>query len=288
MNRQPTVYLICLAVSVLLGASALLFANRRRVFSGAVMAVLSLLLGYLGGRLVYLLIKIASLWPQYGLTFLFTYTHAQLAATGVMAGASLGVALGAALCGHSAKEALDRATPALLLTLALCRFSEYFAGIGVGRYVMTPWQQFFPLAVVNQYGEWYYAIFMLEGALALIVLLITLKRTNRFMCAMLLVCLAQIYCESLRAEALRWGFVRAQQAICAGAGLLLLLCCALRRKKGALCCVIWVIGLCLISACEFALDKSTLPKALIYLSMALTLTGMGTAGLRLLSDSCEN
>ena len=93
-----------------------------------------------------------------------------------------------------------------------------------------------------------------------------------------LLALPQIYCESLRARCMKWGFVRVEQLLC---GLLVLAliayaCYKLGSKKkrrywpvlwGALC----IGGMALV---EFALDKSTLPNLLCYGVMWACLAGL--------------
>ena len=65
------------------------------------------------------------------------------------------------------------------LTIALCRFSEYFSGEGIGMYVENEALRFFPLAVSNEWGEWYWAIFVLEGLAALAIMACLLRQRAR-------------------------------------------------------------------------------------------------------------
>ena len=102
---------------------------------------------------------------------------------------------------------------------------------------------------------------------------------DRFVLALLWWSGAQILCESLRAETIRWGFVRVQQVQCAVFGLAILLIYAVRQKKQwketALRTAIYVAGVGVLVLVEYALDKLPWPNWLCYTLMASALAVMG-------------
>ena len=56
--------------------------------------------------------------------------------------------------------------PGAALALACSRLGEYSIGEGIGPDVSVPGLCFFPMAVVNEWGEWKYAVFLLEALAA--------------------------------------------------------------------------------------------------------------------------
>ena len=152
---------------------------------------------------------------------------------------------------------------------------------GVGIRDMLYWEHpghcFFPLAVSNEYGEWLYAVFMLEGLLTLGVfaLCITLFKKHRFLRSLFYLCLLQILCESLRSDSFTWLFVKVEQLIgmLGVAGVLLVYCvktpCVRRHWMPIIYCfpvaAVFVV-------LEFALNgKIPLSKPLCY---AIMLAGL--------------
>lgn len=101
-------------------------------------------------------------------------------------------------------------------------------------------------------------------------------------------CVTQIAWEQLRTMPMTWGFVRAEQLLCAVAGLLLILLCVL--PSGASRARKWLypaayLALCgMVTAMEFALDgKIQLRPALSWTLIAASLIAMlalGEAALR--------
>ena len=101
----------------------------------------------------------------------------------------------------------------------------------------------------------------------------------RFARALLWLAVTQIFCESLRAETLRWGFVRVQQIQCAVFALLLMMEYGLKKKKNAreLTFRLGVMAVCIgvTALMEYALDKWPWPNALCYAVMAAALLCLG-------------
>ena len=203
---------------------------------------------------------------------------------GAIPGFLLAGILTARLAGLKSSNLLDILTPAGLLMLALGRFCEGLSGQGFGEESSTK-LSFFPFAVVNEYGEWRWAIFMLEGMAALLFMLILFKEKNLYpggvlRHALTLLCASQILFESLREdEFLRWGFVRLGQLL--PAILLLLLMITASKKAGEdrrvpipFAGSMFAFLILLVIALEFAFDKTSLGTGLIYAAMLLAVIGL--------------
>lgn len=207
-----------------------------------------------------------------------------------MCGALLGVVLAGVLCARltrqRAGQVLDALAPAGLLALAVARFGEIFSDFGWGQTILEPVWQRLPFAVQDMYGQWHLAVFMLEGIAALALAVCAWRKRGEtagdvFLTALLWLSMTQIFCESLRAETIRWGFVRVQQVQCAVFGLIVLAAWALRRRGGwAIPLAVYLTGVGVVALMEYALDKLPMPQALDYAVMAAALCIMGLAAMR--------
>ena len=206
---------------------------------------------------------------------------------GAVAGILLAGFLAARQGGIRPALQLDAMAPAALTMLALGRFCEGLAGQGFGEEAPGA-LQFFPVAVANDWGEWRYAVFMLEGLAALVFLLVVLhtkplRPGGKTRLALILVCAFQVLFESLREdEFLRWGFVRVGQLIPVFV-LLYLLVEALYIKKYAnwslprhWALVLFFYMAVVLVGLEFALDKTSLDTGLLYGVMLAMVTGLCT------------
>ncbi len=195
------------------------------------MGALGTVFGVVLSKLVYYLAMINYMMMYGWLQSLVDVTMGTFSYYGGVAGFCLGVVLTARLTHERPMALLDAFAPAGVLLAALARFGEFFLD-GVGTRDFLYWELpehcFFPLAVSNEYGEWLYAVFMLEGLLTLcvFVLCITCFRQQRFLRALFYLCLLQILCESLRTDSFTWLFVKVEQLICmlGLAGVLLVYC----------------------------------------------------------------
>lgn len=135
-----------------------------------------------------------------------------------MLGVILGAALAAKCTGNPVMEALNVYAPAGALMAALARFGEQFLGLcGTGNYVENEAFCFFPLAVSNEWGEWYVAVHLISGLFYLVIAVIALLRfrERRFLRTIFYLCLVQVFLESLRNQSLIWSqFIRVEQLIC--------------------------------------------------------------------------
>ena len=258
-------YAYAVLLAAVCGAALWLMLGRRAKLRGALMAAavpLCAALGWLLARLY--VIAARELVSGYGVMSVFSPYPFDYA----MCGALLGVLLGAVLCarvfGEKAARVLDCAAPAGLLTLAIARFGEVYSDFGWGQLVEDALWQRLPFAVSDMYGMWHSAVFVLEAIAALAVLAFVMTRRGkedgvRFALALLWLSMTQIFCESLRAETIRWGFVRVQQINCLIFALAILLVYAKKRRAGArklgASLAVFAAGVGLLVFVEYALDK---------------------------------
>ncbi len=280
-------YFLCAGLSVLVGcaAAAMGFKKHGIGAKAAGLCVLcALVFGSLGARVYYIACYHLPGAGMMGRPFVSDKPY-EYAACGAVLGVMAGCAIGARLSGLRAGKALDILAPGALAALALERISEVFADSAWGVEILDEGWQFFPIAVRDAYGDYYGAVNLPEAAAALAVLFIFLRMRPRrdgarFALSLLWWSMGQILCESLRAETLRWGFVRVQQVQCAVFGAAVLLW-ALKRVRGMARVNlpgIYLAGVGAVIALEFALDRLPWPKWLDYALMALTLLCMGAAG----------
>ncbi len=297
MTTDTTAYLIFLAVS--LAGCFLLYAlllrpltgdGRRAAALGGLSLALSVPLGLAGAKLLYLLFRFSYLLKTGLGDYLLSLRAEELSYYGAVAGVCLGVFLAARLLGEKPGKALNAfAFPGALLA-ALARFAEYWLGaLGTGDFLEEGLP--FPFAVSEiwnpDFPEYYLAIFMLEGVLYLRVAVFALGRRRDPLCFLRTVfylCLGQIICESMRAQSIRWLFVRYEQLLCYLVAEGILVWYAVRSKKRGVSnpgAAIFGLGVCaLVILGEFMLDgKITLgeyglPPVAIYGIMAWALLEM--------------
>lgn len=284
-------YALALAAAAALSLAALVLSCARAGLGarrGALAAALAVPLCLVGARGYYLLMNnvLGGRILMGGLVSPYPYEHAMC---GAVLGAMLAAVLAARLTGERSSRLLDALAPAGLLMIALARFAEVFSDFGWGQVIDDPALCFFPVAAQDMFGQWHGAVFVLEGLLALLVLVAALRRRGdvpggRFAFALIAWSVAQIFCESLRAETLRWGFVRVQQVQCAVFALAALAVgsvkAGLRGRRLALPFAAYLLGVALVVGLEYALDKLPMPRALDYAVMALVLAAMGGAAHR--------
>lgn len=284
-------YALALAAAAALSLAALVLSCARAGLGarrGALAAALAVPLCLVGARGYYLLMNnvLGGRILMGGLVSPYPYEHAMC---GAVLGAMLAAVLAARMTGERSSRLLDALAPAGLLMIALARFAEVFSDFGWGQVIDDPALCFFPVAAQDMFGQWHGAVFVLEGLLALLVLVAALRRRGdvpggRFAFALIAWSMAQIFCESLRAETLRWGFVRVQQVQCAVFALAALAVgsvkAGLRGRRLALPFAAYLLGVALVVGLEYALDKLPMPRALDYAVMALVLAAMGGAAHR--------
>ena len=282
-------YGFMLIAAFALGSAAFFLRARRAALRGCTTPVLALLCAVLSplcARVYLHVTKYAS--RGLGGFVLLSDRPYEYALCGAVLGVVLAGVLTAKCTRRRAGQVLDALAPAGLLALAVARLGEVFSDFGWGQMVMEPAWQRFPFAVQDMYGQWHLAVFMLEAAAAL-VLAVFVWRLRRetagdvFLTALLWLSMTQIFCESLRAETIRWGFVRVQQVQCALFGLFVLAMWALRRRSvrgGLIALTVYLAGVGAVVFLEYALDKLPMPQAFDYAVMAAVLGVMGLAAMR--------
>ena len=206
-----TAYGLCVALAA--GAGLLVFSllARKKAISEKALMTFSLLclpLGLLGARMFYCLARL-DLFLAMGIGSVLHMANGGYALWGGIGGAVLAALIAARIGRVPTGMMLDCVAAPGALTVALIRFAEYFSGEGYGLYVENEVFQFFPLAV-SKFGDWRWAVFMLEGAAALLIFIAVFlyrqKRPgDRMRAALILFCASQIILESLRQDSfLRW------------------------------------------------------------------------------------
>ena len=298
-----TPYAVTVWIAGIAAAAVFLIQGRGRKKSALGWTLgLGLLLGLLCARLYYVLARWET-FSEIGLENFFRTDDEELRVWGAANGAAFwgavgGVSLAALISGRITGEKvsglLDALAPAAALGIAISRFGEYSIGEGIGPEVEAEGLQFFPLAVMNEWEEWNYALFLLEGltGLVIFVLLVTrgrgLKDGYRVRMFLILYSSTQIVLEALRRDSfLRWLFVRVQQ-VNAAVVLLGLAAFGLIRwlqkpkdrrmpaKRMILNGGVFLLMVPAIIALEFAIDKSAeLSVGVAYLLEACCCLGMG-------------
>ena len=279
-----TAYGWCLAAASA-GAVLLLAAQMRKngLCAWPLFALLCVLLGAAGARGYYILTQnLLCGYPMFGVVSFYPYEHAMC---GAVLGVCLALWLSARMTRQSAASVLDTAAPVGLALVALARAAEVFSDFGWGKVTENPAMQRFPLSVMDMYDQWHWAVFMLESLFALLALAYVLRRRAvrpgvRFSLALLWWALPQVFCESFRAETLRWGFVRVQQVQCAVFALIIMLYwgCVRGMNRQAMARKLAAFVLCVgvVVFVEFALDKlNAISNAALYALMAADLLALG-------------
>ncbi len=243
---------------------------------------------FVGARLAYCLARLSFYFLEMGpLSVLRTWDGGFM-----LYGAALGALLAAGLLarrrGVRAASVLDEMAAPGLLAVAVCRLGEGLTGEGVGAWVESPALMHFPFAVQNEFGEWQLAVFVLEAAAALLMLLAVLRveagAGRRITTALLMYACCQVVLESLRMDSCpKIGFVRVSQVISA---VVILGVTVLRagRAGGRPLVIRRAAGLCvcaaLVGGIEWALDKTPVSNVLLYGVMAAACAVMYACGAR--------
>ena len=208
---------------------------------------------------------------------------------GAAAGALLAAAALAKRKGASVSAVLDEVAAPGLLAVLVCRLFEGTTTEGVGAWVEHDWQMRFPISVMNEYGEWQLAVFLLEAAAAAVILLIVLHEKRgggeRIMTALLLYAAYQVVLESLRMDGcLKIGFVRISQVISAvvifGVTLLRAYRCGGRRMALARGAVV-LACVAVVGVIEWALDKTPMSNLILYALMIAACAVFAVNGTRM-------
>lgn len=288
-----TAYWLSLAAALALGTVWLWLRAKKRgmkaapVFTGVLFGTV---LAFALAKGLFIALLSNKVWPRYGWASLLRLDAAEFSFFGGCLGMTIGIALGAKLYKIKPPEMLSLFAPTGALMAAGVRAAEIFLDMqGAGSYVENETFARVPFAISNEWGEWFWAVFLLEALAALAVATVFSVRKKedaisglRFERVVYYLCVPQIFCESLRALGMKWGFVRIEQALCGVIleGLLIYGCLKCEKRIGfwkrfwpcfaALGCVGVVVGV------EFGLDRmQQIPDLAWYGVMIAALIGYG-------------
>ena len=298
-----TLYALCVTIALALGLLMLAWQQKKfclRADTAEIFALLALPLGLVGARLFYCLSRLA-IYTDMGLGNILRLWDGGYALWGAVGGAVLAAILTAKMTRQSAVRLLDALAAPAAMVIALCRAAELTNGEGIGMEVYTTFFQRLPFAVFNEDWEvWFWAICMLEAAVALVILAVLLaKKSSRAgdhaKLFVILYCASQILLESLRRDQfLRWLFVRVSQltAVLVLGGLMFwalykwVKAPADKRMPKKLLITNWVVFLVCVGICiamEFAVDKAAfMPVWLCYTIMGVCCVVFGYTSYQLI------
>ncbi len=267
MENTPGVWIALLtgaALALLLGA---LRCRKVGVAGGRIAAAVVLLPLFTAffSHLLNGLVQVKYILETYSPGWLFSFWQPGYMFWGGLLGATVALLI----AGGSQKGLLLEAfAPSAALMVAAARIAEGFLGQGYGEYWFDDprWFSRFPFMTYDPYYEsWAFAIFMVEAAVAalLLIALLLKKKTwagDGWLLFLGLYASAQVVLESLRRdEFLRWGFVRIEEVFSGGVILLVLLIYAIRAERGrglakTLCILVFLSMAVLCLLLEFATE----------------------------------
>ena len=266
--------------------------------------LLSIPLGFLGGRLAQVLVSQG--WYLFRQDFFFNFIRGGYLLYGAMGGVVLAAWITSRIKVLPFSALLDRLAAPGLALIAVCRFAEGIIGCGYGRSIEEWFDPMleqnmitlenpvfllrFPFGIPNYYGEMCWSVFLLEGLAALLFLAITARCRNTapggvFLLALLLYAGAQTWLESLRADSIpRWGFVRVNQLLSGLAAALVMTLSSLRLRKRSASqpwgCWAGMFGcMGLIIAMEFAVEGKISFLQWMKMDLCYAVMGLGSLGL---------
>ncbi len=293
------VYAYGLAVALgCLGCMALLISLGRlkKLKPGTVplTGVLSLVCGFVISRLLFCLLDGALGSPLPLLAASWRLSAGGYSMMGALIGACLGAWAAATIQKEEPARVLDCMAPSLMLLVLGARLGErYIEDFGISRVLVG---DFFPhtfLAVQGAYDS-YLATYLLEAATAVVlclVLVLDIKKQRRagntFLLALLLFGATQVIWESLRFDQhMRISFVSLQQIMAMMLVAAALIVLARRRWQTrhalavtALVMIPAAVGLGV--ALEFAIDRTTVSRYLLYAIFVLVMAAPVAVGCKL-------
>ena len=228
-------------------------------------------LAVLGAKAGYLLLML----KQKGFEQAIGFSAGKLSVVCGAAALCAGIALTGRFVNPRAKglDLLDAFAPCGALLLGFIRAGEYFLpGLGVGGDLEEGhFLARVPFGMQNEWGEWSAAVCVLEAFVALAFALVILLGPKRerfpgwtFELTAMGLALIQIHCESLLNGGMRWGFVRAEQVLCAVIVLALMLRGCLKSSRAIpgwkrfMPLIVTALCVAALVGVEFALDKGLL------------------------------
>lgn len=258
--------------------------------------VLAAAMGLFLGRAIYCAvlwdwIYLDELGEFIGIRPFFDVTNGSVNVIGVLCGVLLAAPIAAAITKEKAASYLDAAAIPALALFVFARAIEPLSGQGYGNPVMNEALCFFPLALRNDMGGYALSVCFIEAVLAAVVLVVIGRLQGKVrkpgtlaQYALVLVCLSQILPEALRRDNVLYVLIFARVthlglAFTIGLTLIRLLVQGAKHGLDARSIILDIIGLAvgigLCIATIFALDKTNLPKMLVYVVMVLSLVELG-------------
>lgn len=276
--------------------------NRRGMNARAALMVLpvAVLLGLLLSKVGYFLLELRDQYTRYGIAGLLTDRPSEFSFVCGCFGVVMAVIIAAKVMKLRPMQVLDAFAPCGALMAACARLCEGLLDpmslVGVGNFVENDALWFFPLAVENSMlYSWFYAVFMLEAACALLCAVVGFVVSHRkqfapgrvFLHTLVFLALPQVFSERMLSQCMRWGFVRIEQLLCAVIAFAVILYACIKQCGGwksflpaalALLCMAVLIDM------EFTLDNKppfglALPAAVCYVVMIASLCGMAALSL---------
>lgn len=292
-----TAYALCLAAGALLASALTAALGHRRIgLDGSLSLCLAVIPGALvGARLLYCLLNIQYIQIDLGypyFSFLLSPWEGGFTLYGGVLGGMAAAWLYASATRRSPQDMLNLAAPGAALALTAARLGEYFSGQGLGKVIETEALQRFPMAVQSLWEEWAMPVFFYEalaaGIIAVVAILLVRRGGHAAETFIVLLGLSQILLESWRMdEFIRFGFVRFNQiasAVTMAAVMALRVVRGVRRQGWTAWMIarilLFLAGIGMIIAIEFALDKSSIDNRLLYAVMTVTLAVMGVSLLK--------
>ena len=289
-----TAYALCLTLGALVGAVVTVALGRRRIGLDASLSLCltALPCALVGARLMYVLTNIQYIQIDLDYSFfgfLLRPWEGGYTLYGAILGGMAGVWAYARATKRQTAALLHLAAPGAAAALAMARLGEYFTGQGLGKLVDAEALHFFPLAVQDMWEDWCMPVFFYEALAAAVIAVIAwrLLKGKRPAAEVFIVLLGvtQILFESWRMdEFIRFGFVRFNQIVSA---VLMAIVMALRIRRAVkergwsawqtVRIGLFLAGIGVVIAIEFALDKSAIDNRLLYVIMAATLAVMGVS-----------
>lgn len=272
-----------------------LYSAASRLKKGANMAVygvLSTVLGLFFGRLLYCAVRFDFMFynaiGEYaGLAPFFDVFQGNLNVGGILIGLLLAAPLTALITREKTAALLDSAVLPVLLLYAGMRAIEPLSGHGYGDLMENSLLCFYPLSMMNEWGDWILAVCYIEAilaALVLVVLFFARKKMHRegslYLWAMALFCPTQMFAELFRHDDVLYIFIFASVTLLCIVTALVLSQFALliRARKEGLGkgravgeALLMLLGVILCIGGVFALDKTNIPDLYVYIVMALAL-----------------
>lgn len=293
-----TIYFVALAIGAVLCAGLFAWKLHRsglRGMSALIALPLSALLGLVMARVTYFALEFRDMYVKHeGFAGLLSKNPQEFCFVGGCLGVILAVILTAKLTRQKVFPVLDAFAPCGALMAAIARACEGLIDpmkmIGMGAWVDNEALQFFPVAVEVEWMGTFYAVFMLEAALALICALVSFLISHRggfkpgrvFLHTMTFLALPQIFCEQILGSCMAWGFVKIEQLLCALIvfGVILYACIKRRRLVAYVPALLCLVCAAVLIWMEFTLDNKLLfgielPTMVCYAVMIAAIACMG-------------